>query len=157
MSGIIEFEIPGRLQAKQRSRYARKTGHMYTPKETVNAESYVREYFAGLFHTHMPFSGPVSVEIEFYRIPPVSWAKWKRLECIDGGYYDDLGSDLDNKAKTVLDALNHVAFTDDRQVCSLLVRKGFSARDFTLIRIEEYSQPVKPISNNLLRARSVRV
>lgn len=138
---VLTFQLPGKLKAKQRPR-STKRGHMYTPKETINAESYIKEYFANRFPNFEPFGGPVSLEIDFYRRIPTSWPKWKQQA---RDLLDDCGSDLDNKAKTVLDALNGVAYTDDRQIFDLRVRKSFAEHDFTSIKITEYEQPMKPI------------
>ncbi len=154
----LELEIPGKLTAKQRARSTR-SGHIYTPKGTVLAEAYIREVFANAFPVHVPYSGPVAIVIYCYRIPPVSWPKWKRSACLvenpgtagsrenpgGGLYIDDCGSDLDNRVKTILDGLNHVAFRDDRQIFSLVAKKCFDAeKDYTYIQICEYKQAINP-------------
>ncbi len=141
---IIEFIIPGKLQAKQRPRMNGATRRMYTKRETRIAEAFIREHFSSQFHTHQPFRGPVSLEIEFYREPPVSWAKWRQRAAVDGLYMDDIGADLDNKVKTISDALNNIAYKDDRQIVSLCAKKTFAHKDYTYIRIQEYEQAAKP-------------
>lgn len=61
--------------------------------------------------------GPVSVTILYGRQMPKS--RPKRMEFEDDTYKPD----VDNVAKAVLDALNGVAYDDDKQVVSLSVHK----------------------------------
>lgn len=61
--------------------------------------------------------GPVSVTIRVFRSIPKSRPKKMQSEP------DIFKPDVDNIAKNVLDALNGVAFTDDRFVVSLLIEK----------------------------------
>lgn len=143
---VLEMTIPGKLKAKQRARTT-KTGHTYTPRDTVVAEAYIREHFSNHFPAHKPLEGPVSIEIEVYRVPPQSWAKWRREAALNGTYLDAMGADLDNKVKTVMDALNRVAFIDDSQVIHVTARKCFDAFDHVYVRIEEHPQATKPVSN----------
>ena len=46
--------------------------------------------------------------------------------------------DVDNIAKSVLDAMNKLAFKDDNQVTKISVEKRFSQEEKVEIRIEEY-------------------
>ena len=50
--------------------------------------------------------------------------------------------DADNIAKLVKDALNGVAFVDDRQVCELRVRKQWSDHNRTSVTVE-YIDPLR--------------
>lgn len=65
----------------------------------------------------LPYSGAVAVEITYRRPLPESRPKAVESEP------DTFKPDLDNVAKAVLDALNGVAYEDDRQVTALTVRK----------------------------------
>lgn len=113
----IEFDIPGEPQVKQRPRVTR-TGHAYTPKQTVNGEQAVQTVWDSL--GQQPLDKPVVVELEFY-------LGTKRRK------------DIDNLAKLVTDALNKRAYTDDHLIHSLWAVKVFVSpeRARTTIRIME--------------------
>lgn len=114
---FIEFVIPGEPQVKARPRVTR-TGHAYTPKNTVDGEKTVQAVFDELGIE--PFDKPVVVELEFY-------LGTKRRK------------DVDNLAKLVTDALNKRAYTDDHLIHSLWAIKVFVSpeRARTVVRIME--------------------
>lgn len=78
--------------------------------------------------------GKVKIAIEFFfKIPP-SWSKSKKQRA--GEYLPR--ADVDNLAKGVLDALNGVAYKDDKQIQSLFVRKQYTSnRDAIMIEVYE--------------------
>jgi Holliday junction resolvase RusA-like endonuclease len=85
----------------------------FTPKKVRDWESIVREVAKG--HFEAPFDWPVAVSMIFYMPRP----KTRRLD-----FWVATTPDLDNLEKSVLDALNEVAYTDDR----LVVVKSASKR-----------------------------
>lgn len=108
--------LPWKPHAKQRPRSGR--GHTYTPTATKNAEAALVAAFRELMPDHSPIDGPILVELNMTDTevvvdirPTGEWANRK------------LRGDVDNYAKTILDALNGVAFGDDSQIRALLVRK----------------------------------
>lgn len=112
----IKFTVPGEPKSKQRPRVtARGT---FTPKETLDAEKRVREFYAAAEGPFFEYQ--VKVDINFYN------GNRRRR-------------DLDNMAKLVLDALNKVAFADDYQVVELNLAKFFSTKELarTEITIKE--------------------
>ena len=96
-----------RVVTKGKRRFA------YTPKRVKEWEDVVREE-AGK-HFERPFDWPVVVSMVFLMPRPKS----RRLD-----YWVTTTPDLDNLEKSVLDALNEVAYTDDR----LVVVKSSSKR-----------------------------
>lgn len=90
---------------KQRPRFGH--GRVYTPKETVRYER-----FARLLYTGPKFEDGVSVTITAYFKEP--------RRC---GLFPTKKPDADNIAKVILDALNGVAWDDDKQVVNLTVNK----------------------------------
>ena len=48
--------------------------------------------------------------------------------------------DCDNIAKSILDALNHIAYYDDSQVVQLSVSKNYSENPFTAVTISAYDE-----------------
>lgn len=102
-----------RLPTKQRPRLSRT--HTYTPKATLDAERYIRETYLAQNKPCSDFDGGVQVIIVVRRHKPKSVPK--RFI----GAPDLKTPDADNVAKLFCDALNGVAYKDDRQITSLLV------------------------------------
>lgn len=115
MTDTVTQTLKWRPRAKQRPRTTTVNGRSvtYTPKETRDTERDLREQW-----TADAFEGPINVHLiladEYVTVdiqvcpPPMS----KKLK-----------GDVDNYAKTVLDALNNVAWIDDKQIVELKVVK----------------------------------
>lgn len=111
------FIVPGEPVAKGRARSTR-SGRHYTPARTVSFEGRVRE--AAQLARVKPIDGPVELTV----IAVWAWPKSKhRKRSPRRPEYLDTGPDADNVAKACADALNGVAFVDDRQVARLVVEK----------------------------------
>lgn len=101
-------------RSKQRPRSTR-FGHTYTPKETREYEKSIGELYSGKLFTE----GPLRVVLVF---------KDNKTEILIEELKpkikpSKLRGDIDNYAKAILDALNGVAYTDDKQIISLELRK----------------------------------
>lgn len=94
MSRTYKIVVPGRPKPKERPRFAR--GHAFTPKTTLDYEAYVRECAAGIVKE--PFEGN---SITFI---------------VDVFFRQKNHGDLDNYVKIAQDALNKVAYRDDKQI-----------------------------------------
>jgi Holliday junction resolvase RusA-like endonuclease len=113
----LSIVIPGKPQGKDRPRFVRATGRVYTPAETLRAEERIR---AAWREAGGPvWGGPLSVFVT------VSTPRPKGHYLKGGGlsaegrrrrYPDNQKPDLDNVLKLCLDALNGHAFKDDVQV-----------------------------------------
>lgn len=120
---MTTFEIPGEPVAKGRPRFNKKSGATYTPKQTASFENrvalFAREAGVPLL------DGPVFANITFwFEWPKSMWRKRNPR----GEEWMDTGKDVDNMAKGVLDALNGIAYHDDKQVCALTVSKRRAAQ-----------------------------
>jgi crossover junction endodeoxyribonuclease RusA len=114
------FVIPGNPIPKARPRVAR--GHAYTPKRTTDAEDVVKLYAKRARVRCL--AGPVRLSLSFYRD--------SAQPC-----------DLDNLVKLVSDALNGIAFKDDRQVVVLSALKAIDRENpRTEVAIEDASIPL---------------
>lgn len=87
----------------------------YTPKNGERFEDLVRNSY--MDQCGEKRKGAVNVEIAYRRVLPKSRPKKVESEP------DLFKPDVDNVAKAVLDALNGVAFEDDKDVVSLKVEK----------------------------------
>ena len=130
--------IKGSLHGKDRPRFNRETGAIYTPRKTREYE----ELVAWCYKTQGGrnwLDQPVAVEIiAFYAAPQVH--KGKRAAMIAGDILPLIKPDADNIAKIVLDALNGVAYNDDKQVADLSVRKRYAEEPKVLVRVEKITK-----------------
>jgi len=128
----ISLTIPGPPVGKQRARICR-TGH-YTPAKTVNYETLIKELFAIAYPNHVPFSGPISLQVRAFIAPSKADAgKLKRTPRLR----PTKKPDLDNIIKLVCDALNGLAYADDKQIVAVLSGKNYSDQPRTEIIVEE--------------------
>ncbi len=121
--GYVNVDVD-EVVGKQRARTVRANGvtRSFTPKKTVDFERAIRDAWidqVGLDWAE--FSGPVHVYVAYERELAKSNPKfWSGRE--------DTGKpDLDNVVKSVLDALNGVAFADDSQVVNIDAHSEFRA------------------------------
>lgn len=127
---MIQFTVPGDPRGKQRPRMT-KYGTAYTPRETVAYEKLVkacmfRSIENGTSGTTRYKTEPVCVTIiAYYRIP-TSITKKVRERIEAGDEKPTKKPDADNIAKIIMDALNGLAYQDDRQVVALTVLKEYA-------------------------------
>ena len=133
--------IPGKPLGKQRPRVL-KSGITYTPKKTVNYETFVKMMYLEKYAGEKPFEGPVSVEIvALYQIPKS--ASKKRKEAMKrGAIKPTVRPDVDNISKIITDALNGVAYLDDKQIIECSVNKCYAEAPAVLVSISELNEDV---------------
>ena len=114
-----EFKIPGKAQAKQRPRMGR-SGVVYTPKETMIYENYVRMCYSDYAKQFgwTPYETQIRAEIEVLVQVPKSDSKVKKKAKLEGEMRPTVKPDCDNLAKSILDSLNGLAYQDDKQSSS---------------------------------------
>ena len=114
---MTEIVIPWPPRSKGRPRMT-KSGHTYTPPETRKAEEAIRAAFKEAMPNWTPLEGPIEVAIFMHDSK-------LRISLRTTGDYESrkLRGDIDNYGKLVLDALNGVAWVDDRQIGMLLLEK----------------------------------
>lgn len=136
---MITFVVDGPAVPKQRPRISGRTA--YTPKKTRDYEEKVRETFLASYHGDIPTyekDVPVRACIEIVQAIPKSWSNKKHLKAERGEIVPtSRNGDVDNIAKSILDALNGFAYEDDCQVTTLMVSKRYSADPYVVVRINE--------------------
>lgn len=130
----VEFTISGKPCGKGRPRHT-KSGHTYTPEATVNFETLTKlayQQAGGGMH-----EGAISLTIYAYYSIPQSASKKKQTAMLEGHEMPMIKPDVDNVAKIIMDALNQIAYSDDKQVVDLRVLKAYSAEPRTKVVVEE--------------------
>ncbi|MEY4507983.1 MAG: hypothetical protein RLZZ450_105 [Pseudomonadota bacterium] len=112
--GPLNFEVPGKPVGKERPRFSiRRKGkkmfvQTFTPEKTLAYEKKVREA------CELPEDWRTDTDYTVHI--------WITFE-------NGVHSDIDNVAKSVLDALNKHVWDDDKQVANLTVQRMYSSRE----------------------------
>lgn len=110
-----------------------RSGHTFTPERTKEWEDRVAwEYKKAIAEGRaksFDATEPVRAFLGFYFKIPTSYTQKRRKACQDGSDAFIKHPDIDNLAKAILDALNGIAYEDDRQVVDLHCVKGYSDSD----------------------------
>ena len=129
MTDTLHIRINGEPRGKQRPRFT-KQGRTYTPKETREYEAQIREAAlkaaAILGYAKPPADCPVSVHITSHCAIPKSWSRKKREAAQQGKIRPTVKPDVDNIGKIICDALNEIAYHDDKQVADISVSKRYA-------------------------------
>ena len=125
---MFRVTIPMKAIGKGRPRMT-KTGNVYTPKETRDAEDKIR-YLVAKENPEM-LLGPVFVDV--------------RVEILKGKtdrVYPTIKPDLDNVTKLVLDSMNGLAYKDDAQICSITCEKYYGDSDSISITVGDLDEAI---------------
>lgn len=106
------FTVLGRPKPKERPRTVRN-GRTYTPKTTIEVQQMIASTYTGPM-----FDGPIELEVIFS--PAETHVV---ITSLPVDHRSKLGGDLDNYLKLVGDALQGVAYTNDKQIHKITARK----------------------------------
>lgn len=128
----MRFTVKGKVRGKARPRFY--NGHAVTPKET-------KDYEATIAYEYLHAKGklterPIEVSIIVRLAVPKSESISRQTLKIQS-LRPTKKPDIDNIAKVVLDALNGVAYVDDKQVVELRVSKRWSFDEELEIDVRE--------------------
>lgn len=130
-----KFVVPGKPLGKQRPRVL-KNGITYTPQQTVNYEAFVKKLYWDKYHQEKPFDGPVRLRIMAFLPVPESASQAKKAAMLRNDIRPTKRPDWDNIGKIITDALNGLAYSDDKQIVSCLVEKYYSGIPRVEVEIE---------------------
>ncbi|MCY0148349.1 RusA family crossover junction endodeoxyribonuclease [Hoeflea sp. G2-23] len=120
----LTVNLAGAPLAKGRVRFAKATGHTYTPERTVNYESRLAHAAQVAMAGRPLLTGPLEVHVEIRMpIPKSKPKKWK-ADALAGLIRPTKKPDADNFAK-MLDALNLIVWEDDSQIVDLRTVKFY--------------------------------
>lgn len=129
---MIRFEVKGKVIGAARPRVTSKG--TYIPKRTRDYRKLIQESFKSVCGQKL--TGALSVSIHVYRKLPKGRPKKVFSE------HDIYKPDVDNISKNVLDALNGLAFEDDKQVVDLHCTKYNRTRideEYIVVTIRQLS------------------
>lgn len=138
----ITIRLLGEPVAKGRPRIgqikSKHTGRpvsiLFSPKATTTYEANIRHAATQLLGGRPPLDEPVAVAITVVLSIPASWSG-KQQQLAAAGARLPGGSDLDNYIKAATDALNGIAYRDDRLICELHARKVYSRQPGIVITV----------------------
>lgn len=122
MSFQLIFNVEGDPVGKQRPRFSR--GRTYTPKKSVDYEKQIADKAREAMGSSEPLETPVAVYLYVNHAIPASYSKKRHADCLNR-LERPKKPDLDNTAKSFLDAMNGIVYRDDVQVVSLHVTKRY--------------------------------
>lgn len=122
----VHFTVPGEPVGKGRPRFSRQGSFVmaYTPGKTVSYENLIKveyERQSGLSFGERE----IGLRVTAYFSIPKSVSKAKRQRMKDGEILPAKKPDIDNVCKVVADALNGVAYNDDRQIVYTEIYKRY--------------------------------
>ena len=132
----VTFTIPGDPVGKGRPRFSNRSGHAYTPQRTTEYEDKVRLYYSRETRC-TTLHGEIRADIRAYFRIPKSTPKKKAAELAEERTGCTKAPDADNIAKVVLDALNGLAYDDDKAVTYLTVGKLYGAEPRVEVTLTE--------------------
>lgn len=119
----FKLVIPSEPIAKGRPRVTKWGTH--TPERTKNYETFVSELWFAT-HGQTLLEEELEMELKLYFSIPKSISKKKKAEMESGILRPQKKPDLDNCLKSIADALNQIAYKDDKQITRVVVEKYYS-------------------------------
>ena len=135
---MYEFEVEGKIIGKERPRVNMNTGMVYTPNKTKDYEFLIQQSFKLYNPKFSIMEGRIAIEIIAFMSIPKNTSKIKKEQMIKNEISPTKKPDIDNIAKSILDALNKFAFKDDNQVCKFMIQKKYCLQEKIYIKVEEY-------------------
>lgn len=136
----MEFIVEGKPQGKARARvfYDSRVGKArgVTPTQTKSYEDLIRWKYKAAGGKYFG-EETLQVAIEAFYPIPKSYSKAKKMNAADGFLRPTSKPDCDNIIKVVLDALNGVAYYDDKQVICVSCNKYYGETGYIKIKINK--------------------
>lgn len=136
------FVVAGKPQGKARARtfYNKRLGRMQsiTPEQTKKYEDLIRWSYLAAGGEYLG-ERMLQVDIKAFYPIPKAFSKVKTKAALDANLRPTSKPDCDNIIKGVLDALNGVAYYDDKQVVCVSCNKYYGETGRLLVEIKELS------------------
>jgi Holliday junction resolvase RusA-like endonuclease len=111
--------------------------HHYSADKTKEYERQIANYYLQATKCKYDEKQPICVNLVFGMPIPKSTPKSRKMAMAEGIVRHTNRPDVDNLAKSVLDALNGIAWVDDSQIVKLSAEKHYSIEPYVYIYIHE--------------------
>ena len=137
------FIVQGKVKAKQSMKFKRigQFVKTYTPDDVVEYANWVKCCFLNEYPDAKPsdLEGyTLSISIYVYYRYPKSFSKKKLSLAKQGVLRPTIKPDWDNIGKNICDALNNVAYIDDKSIVAGEVQKFYSDDDYVSVELRGY-------------------
>lgn len=129
----LTFDFPPVAQARPRATRFGRGIRLYDLKQVHAYKTQLAQACQFMSYGE-PLTGPLKVELWFYRPVQKSISKRERSLRIIGAHRPIVKPDTDNYIKSTLDGLNGLLWEDDRQIVDIIAHKYYS--DHPRIEIE---------------------
>lgn len=147
--GYVCFDVLGEPTGKGRPKFTTINGYAraITPKDTVTYENLIKvEYRRQCGTQRYGDDAMIGMKVTaFYGIPK-SVSKKKREAMLNGNIRPTKKPDYDNIAKVVSDALNDVAYKDDKNIVDCVVQKWYSDKPRIEVKMWDASETTMKMS-----------
>lgn len=137
---MIEIVLLGQPRGKERPRFAKASGVVYTPEKTRSYEAALKFAAQQVMGDRPPLEGPISVDLRIVMPIAPSWTKRRQEAARAGTELPTKKPDLDNIMK-MLDSLNLVAWVDDAQIVESTIKKNYGDKPGLWIRVQPIGTP----------------
>ena len=142
---MLKFTVRGNPLGWQRTGQNQYTGAIFTQDKTRDREKLVAyEYRRQCGNYRFPNQTPIELRVYAYYQIPKSKSKRVREQMISGAIRPTVRPDYDNIAKLVTDALNGIAYDDDKSVVDAVQRKFYSTDPRVVVVIQEAKLTAPP-------------
>ena len=132
-----QFIVEGKIVGKERPRVNMNTGIVYTPGRTKEYETLVQQSFRIKYPQYKMLKNRIGIDIIAYFKIPKGTSKANTEKMLNDQISPAKKPDIDNIAKSILDAMNRFIIYDDNQVVKISVEKKYDTEDKTYIRVYE--------------------
>lgn len=132
----LRIVIPGEMRGKGRPRFSTRGGfaRAFTDDKTANAEAWVKACAVTAGATCAAY--PLRLRVSITAPIPKSWTKKAKASALEGTLLPTGKPDLDNCLKLICDALNGIAWVDDKQIVSVTASKRYGAEPQTVLEVD---------------------
>lgn len=142
MSKSVSFQVVGKIVGKGRPRFCRQGAGVrtYTPARTAEYEELIKREYISQCNGYKFEDVPLRVAIHAYKAVPKGTSKGKRSDMLERKIRPCIKPDTDNVIKIVLDALNGIAYKDDKCVVAVSASKYYADEEFMDVEIADLSR-----------------
>ena len=135
----LVFDIEPVEQARPRATRMGRGIRLYDPKK-VSVYKKQLAMMCKFQYKQEPLTGPLKVELKFFRHVQSSLSKKERELRLSGSHRPVVKPDTDNYIKSTLDGLNGLLWEDDNQIVDLVAHKYYSDKPRVEIEVTKLDE-----------------